>query len=231
MNTIDIYNLDYLPYMVKWGRITCTCGIIFGFLPAIALWIFFGFVPNWKAVGAGVGMIVAALGVAYFTDPIACVPVIGVPGTMMAYLSGNANNLRIPCSLMAQDIAKTEPGTPEAECVSVLGMAASVFVNIFILIICAVGGVGLISILPEKITAGFSYMLPCVFGACFMQFALKTPKMVPICLAIAWLLRFGIKLGFLPSGLSSFVTLICMVLTIAIGIQLARKEGSAKKEE
>ena len=197
MNTIDIYNLDYLPYMVKWGRITCTCGIIFGFLPAIALWIFFGFVPNWKAVGAGVGMIVAALGVAYFTDPI----------------------------------AKTEPGTPEAECVSVLGMAASVFVNIFILIICAVGGVGLISILPEKITAGFSYMLPCVFGACFMQFALKTPKMVPICLAIAWLLRFGIKLGFLPSGLSSFVTLICMVLTIAIGIQLARKEGSAKKEE
>lgn len=231
MNKNEIYNQNYLPYMVKWGRITCLCGIVVGFLPAMALWVFFGCAPDWRAVGTGVGMIVAALGVAFFTDPIACVPVIGVPGTMMAYLSGNANNLRIPCSLMAQDIARTEPGTPEAECVSVLGMAASVFVNIFILIICAVGGVGLISILPDKITAGFAYMLPCVFGACFMQFALKMPKMVPICLAIAWLLRFGIKLGFLPSGMSSFVTLICMVLTIAIGIQLARRDESVKEKE
>lgn len=83
------------------------------------------------------------MGVLWFVEPISYFPVLGVTGTYMAFLSGNISNMRLPCAAVAQDAADVKPGTPQG---SILGMAVSVVINIFVLSV----GVALGSVVLSK---------------------------------------------------------------------------------
>ena len=218
----------YNKYLIRWGKITNSIGMICGYLPNLVLWLFFGFTPNWKAVGLGLVPLIAAAGIGWFTDPIASVPVLGVPGTMMGFLSGNVNGVRIPASMIAQDVAGTEPGTPEADVISTLGVATSTFVSAVILTIAAVGGSFLLDVLPQNIITGFNFMLPCVFGAVFISLALKHLHLAPVTVVVALALRWALKLGILPPIFSNFIIIITIAAVVSTGIALDKR--NAKKE-
>lgn len=228
MNKYEYFKTNYNPYMIKWGRITNCIGIVVGFLPVICMKLFFGLTPNWTAVGIGLLGIVAAIGVSMVVDPIATVPVVGAPGTMMGFFSGNMHNLRIPCAAIAQDVAETEPGSPESEIMSILGMSVSVVINIIILAICAIGGVKLLGVIPESASSALNYMLPAVFGAVFMQFALKQPKIIPFCLGLALVMRIGVAVGIFPAIVNSFVTFAVVLFSMFIGVMLYRRKNAKK---
>lgn len=215
-------------YLIRWGRITNIIGMACGFLPCLVLWLVYGYTPNWEAVGLGLVPLIAAAGIGWFTDPIASVPVLGVPGTMMGFLSGNVNGVRIPASTIAQDVAGTEPGTPEASVISTIGIATSTFVSAIVLTIFAIAGSALLQVLPQNIITGFNYMLPCVFGAVFISLALKEMRLAPVTVCVSLGLRWLVKLGVLPAVFSNFIIIITIVVVIAVGIAFYKKDMKKK---
>ncbi len=223
----NIYEGEYLPYINKWGKITNWLGVFLSFGPALVLAVIFKIMPPINAIITGFIAIASAVGINWFVEPVSYFPVIGVPGTYMAFLTGNISNLRIPCAAVAQKIANVEPGTNEGAIVATLGMGVSVLVNIIILAVGVFASTAILSLLPEEAVNALNYLLPSLFGAIFIQFAMKKFKIAPIALGLGILMTIAVNAGvfsFLPGRPTYMVTLITVFGTIGIATTLYKKK-------
>lgn len=223
----NTFNGIYLPYIMKWGKITGWLGMLLSFGPALVLAVVFKLVPPVNAIITGFIAIASAVGINWIVEPISYFPIVGVAGTYMAFLTGNISNLRIPAAAVSQKVAGVEPGTDEGSIIATLGMAISVIVNIVILVIGVFAGTAILAKLPKSVLDAFNYLLPSLFGAIFVQFALMKLKLAPIALGIALALTFALNAGvfsFLPGRPTYIVTLGAVFGTIAIASALYKKK-------
>lgn len=220
MKTNFSYENDYLPYIIKTGRLTNWLGCLLAFAPAAVIALVFGVIPPVSAILNGFVAISSAVGVIWFVEPISYFPIVGVAGTYMAFISGNIGNLRIPCAMVAQKVAKVEPGTNEGSIIATLGMAVSIVVNTAILTVGVIAGANVLSRMPASVTAALQFLLPALFGAIFMQFAIRKLKLAPMVLAICLLIMTGVRHGYIPNSLS---TLMAVFLSITLAISLYKK--------
>lgn len=217
----NIFDGVYLPDIIRWGKITNWIGILLSFGPAIVLAVIFDLVPPASAILTGFISMAGAVGVLWFIEPISYFPIIGVAGTYMAFLTGNISNLRIPAATVAQKVAGVEPGTNEGSIIATLGMAVSVIVNIVILALGVLAGTQILAALPQNIVDAFNYLLPSLFGALFIQFAISKPKLAPIAIGIALILTLLVNQGIIPSFIT---TLVSVFGTMGIGIAMHKKK-------
>ena len=49
----EIFQKEYMPYIIRWGKITCWLSIPLIFIPAVALYIFYQAVPSVGGVITG----------------------------------------------------------------------------------------------------------------------------------------------------------------------------------
>lgn len=229
-----VYEGEYLPFIVRFGKVTGWLAVLLSFGPAIVLAAVYGLIPPASAIFTAFIALASAVGVNWFVEPISYFPIIGVAGTYMAFISGNISNLRIPAAAIAQKMAGVEPGTPEGSIVATLGMAVSVLVNTLILVVGVLAGSTLLARLPANVVEAFDYLLPSLFGAIFVQFAMVKFKLAPIALGIALALTLAINGGvfdFLPGRPTYLITLCTVFGTIAIAAVMHKRESreGAKK--
>lgn len=227
MDKKQVFENEYLPYINRWGKITNWLGVLLSFGPALVLAVVFDLVPPAGAIIAGFIAIAGAVGINWIIEPVAYFPIIGVAGTYMAFISGNISNLRLPTAAVSQKVAEVEPGTPEGSIIATLGMAVSVIVNIVILTAGVIAGAALLASLPKHIVDAFNYLLPSLFGAVFVQFALLKLKVAPIALGLGLLLTYALNagvFGFLPGKPTYIVVLGSVFGTIAIASALYKRK-------
>ena len=176
MNNKDYYSNTYIPSIVRIGKITCYLGAAIVLLPALFVTLYWNIVPEREALVVALTAQISINAVWWFVEPISFFPVLGVPGTYMAFLSGNIGNLRIPCASAALKATDTKPSTPEASIISSIGCAASIIVNIVFLCVGVFAGSNVIGKLPDSLRESFNYLLPAMFGALMMQFAMDDIK-------------------------------------------------------
>ena len=221
MQDKNIYDNNYLPYIIKWGRRTNWTGVLLCFCPALVLSFGYDLMPPATAILAGFIAIAGAVGVVWFVEPISYFPIIGVAGTYMAFISGNIGNLRIPCAMIAQKMAKVEPGTNEGAIVATLGMSVSIVVNLTILTVGVIAGAQVLLQLPKSVIDALQCLLPALFGAIFVQFAMAKLRLAPIVLALCIGLALLVKAGIVPAFAS---TLSAVFLSIALAIFMYKKK-------
>lgn len=137
-------------------------------------------------------------------------PMLGSGATYIAFVTGNINNLKLPCALSAMDSAGVNPNSDEGEILSTIAVAASSIVTTFII---AIGVIAFAPFLP-RITApdsvlapAFRQVVPALFGALGMSYMANTLKSalcrLPLyalcfCLRVIWLLEclFPLELSF-----------------------------------
>lgn len=175
MNT-EYYQKTYMPGIIKTGKWTSWVGALLVFAPAIAVTFFFGIRPDKGPFAVAILAQISVNAVWWFIEPISFFPILGVPGTYISFLSGNISNLRIPCAAAALKATNTEVGTERGAIISTIGVGASVFVNILLLVVGVIAGTQLIAMLPDNIKNSFSFLLPSLFGAVFAQFAVDDVK-------------------------------------------------------
>ncbi len=85
----------------------------------------------------------------------------------------------------------------------------------------------ILSLLPEEAVNALNYLLPSLFGAIFIQFAMKKFKIAPIALGLGILMTIAVNAGvfsFLPGRPTYMVTLITVFGTIGIATTLYKKK-------
>ncbi|MFP4200282.1 MAG: hypothetical protein ACLFS8_02585 [Clostridia bacterium] len=214
-----VFENEFIPFITRWGMITNLTAALVSFGPVLVLATVYGLVPSSGAIVAGFVSILSVSGAFWIVEPISYFPVLGIPGTYIAFLSGNISNLRLPCAAIAQEAADVEPGTDEGAIISTLGVAASVLVNVVILTIGVILGAAVIERLSPEIREAFDYILPAIFGAIFVQFALTEIKVGIVALVIGgfttWLMQAG-YLAFLPGTPSYAVIIVSVFGTILV---------------
>ena len=174
MDKQEFFDKQYMPQMNRIGKVTGYLGVVLSFLPAVALAVFYGLLPQWGALVTAFVSGAAAFGALWFVEPISYFPVVGTVGTYMAFLSGNISNMRIPCASVAQASCDVKPGTPEGNVIATLGMATSIVINVAVLTIGVILGEKVLEMLPAGVKLALSsYLLPALFGALLMQFAMS----------------------------------------------------------
>ncbi|HBG7070657.1 hypothetical protein ACWJXL_04350 [Clostridioides difficile] len=209
----SIYNEEYLPFMIKYGRLTLSLGIIAALVPGIILSFGFGIMPPISALLASTMAIVSMSAPNYIIEPVSYSPILGIPGTYMSFLSGNISNMRLPCSIAAQKAAEVESGTEEVSIISTIGIAVSILVNISILTIGVILGESVLSKIPAEVVEKLNLILPALFGSVFGQVFLQDKKLGLVAIVISVLTIILSKQGIIPQSL---VVLICVFGTILI---------------
>ncbi|MFB8910749.1 hypothetical protein ACFEZB_10240 [Clostridioides difficile] len=209
----SIYNEEYLPFMIRYGRLTLSLGIIAALVPGIILSFGFGIMPPISALLASTMAIVSMSVPNYIIEPVSYSPILGIPGTYMSFLSGNISNMRLPCSIAAQKAAEVESGTEEGSIISTIGIAVSILVNISILTIGVILGGSVLSKIPAEVVEKLNLILPALFGSVFGQVFLQDKKLGLVAIVISVLTIILSKQGIIPQSL---VVLICVFGTILI---------------
>ena len=222
----EFYDKEYMPAMNRIGKITGFLGVLVSFAPALVLAMNFGLIPDWAALGRAFALAAVSFGVLWFIEPISYFPILGPVGTYMAFLSGNISNMRVPCASMAQLSAGVEPGTEKGSVIATIGMATSIIINIAVLTLGVVLGSTVLSLLPANIVSALNYLLPALFGALFVQFAMKNLKTGAILIVFAVLINLGIKYGlfaWLPGASMYLSILACVICAVVVAIVSAKK--------
>lgn len=215
-----VYENSFIPYINTWGRRTNLLAVALSFGPAVVLLTVFDILPPTAAVTGAFISVAATYGIFWFVEPISYYPVLGIPGTYMAFLSGNISNLRLPCAAAAQESADVETGTPKGSIISTIAIAASIGVNTTLLGIGAFALVSAFQALPDLWQNALgSYLVPAVFGAIFAQFGRDYPKVAGVgfvlALVMTLLLESGV-LGFLPGYPLYMVIIVSVFGTILV---------------
>ena len=221
------FSQEYMPFIVRWGRITNLLGVVLCFLPPLVLTFGFGFNPGLTAIITGALAQVSGSCIFWFVEPISYFPVLGIPGTYMSFLAGNGSSLRLPCSAAAQEAADVQPGTDKGTIISTLGITVSIFINIAFLTVGVIVGNYVVSLLPQHVLDALNLLLPALFGALFANQIVKKPKLALVALPITGIMVLMNKLqllSFLPGKLvTPIVMLTCVFGTMGIGLFLASK--------
>ena len=189
--------------------------------------------PSFKMCLPGLIAITAIMGPASIAEVGSYTPILG-SSTYLTFASGNVMNLKIPCIINAQQIAKVEPNTEEGDAVALIATAVSSAVTIIILAI----GVVLLSFIkpvlenPYVVTAS-DYLLPALFG-CMALGLLSSgngktkvknhllPALVPALLVTALTV-----LGIGSTGLAGILIIVMIPVTILCA-RILWKKGIVK---
>lgn len=203
------YNDHWKKPVIKIGKITLILATITSFIPAIYLTLIEGANPAFSSIIKSWFTVLSIYGMMYIIEPISFYSVLGLSGTYLSFLSGNIGNMRVPCSIMAMEVTNSEPGTSKTEIVSIIAIVSSVITNIFLLTLMAFAGASLLELLPPQIIVGFQrFTIPSVYGAMFLQIAIKNVKLIPFSILIPYIL---IVLG-LPAYIITFFTVLSMII-------------------
>lgn len=189
--------------VMRIGIITVLIPMLMCFLPNLYLYLVHGVFPEFSVAMKAWGMIAATYGAFYIVEPLSYYPILGMTGTYISFLTGNIGNLRVPCAAVAQEAVGAQPGTPEGELASTLGITGSVVTNLFFVSLAAVAGAALLDMLPPIVQNVFkAFTVPAIFGAMLGQFGSKAPVLIIFGLGIPLFLLYiapMIGLGFLSA--------------------------------
>ena len=213
-----IFMVLFIAYMLVIPFIVCTV---------------YDCMPSFKMCLPGLIAITAIMGPASIAEVGSYTPILG-SSTYLTFASGNVMNLKIPCIINAQQIAKVEPNTVEGDAVALIATAVSSAVTIIILAI----GVVLLSFIkpilenPYVVTAS-DYLLPALFG-CMALGLLSSgngktkvknhllPALIPALLVTALTV-----LGIGSTGLAGILIIVMIPVTILCA-RILWKKGIVK---
>ncbi len=212
-NTVIKTKEEYNLHMHTLGRIFTWS--ILGLL--IILPIFYcvaaGVTPDWKILAKCVPFILGYVAIGLI-EAISYAPLLGTSGQYISFITGNISNLKLPCAVNAQNIAKSKQGSEEQEILTTISIAVSSIVTTLIILI----GLIPLALFQEEIVTTLNpispYVIPAIFGGLTMVLAAKYFKIAVIpfsaCILICVVGNF---LGFGSALSQSTMVIIGMVIS------------------
>lgn len=157
--TREQYNLQ----IHKFGRLFSWISLLLIALVPIAYFIASKTPPSFSALVKCIPFLLGYFAIG-LVEAVSYAPLLGPGGQYMSFITGNISNMKLPCSINSQSIAKVKQGSEEQEIVSTISIAVS---SITTTVIIAIGLIPLF-IFQEQIVNILNpispYVIPAIFG-------------------------------------------------------------------
>ena len=174
-----------------------------------------GVTPDWSVLGKSVPFMAGYWAIGLI-EAISYAPLLGTGGQYLSFITGNIANLKLPCSLNAQNIAKVKQGSEEQEIVSTISIAVSSIVTTVIIVIGLIPLAIFQSEIVEALMPLSPYVIPSVFGGLTMALMAKYYKIAIIpFIACILICVIGNLIGF-GSTVNNQSTMVIVGMVVSI---------------
>ena len=184
--------------------------------------LIFGAMPDWAGVAKGIWAVAPMYWAVGVIETITYIPMLGVGGSYLSFVTGNISNLKLPCALSALESSGYKAQSEEGDCISTIAIAVSSIVTTVIVLLGVILIVPLNPILSNPaLEPAFAQLLPALFGALGVIFISKNFK-----IAIAPIVLMLILFVFIPalnSGTVGIMVPVGVVFTIVFSRILYKK--------
>ena len=209
-------NMSYLDSVHRDGRIWNLSVMVLLMAFPIAVAIFFGVTPDWKALSVGLLATAPMYWAVGAIETVTFVPMLGAGGSYLSFVTGNISNLKLPCALNALEQNEISATSEEGEVISTIAIATSSIITTIIIIIGVVCIVPLTPILEAAVLQpAFEQILPALFGGLGVAFVSKNWR-----LALAPILLMLVLFIFVPAlneGTVGIMVPVSALFTIGTG--------------
>lgn len=149
-------------------------------------------------------------------EALSYAPLLGIGGQYLTFITGNISNLKLPCALNAQSVARCKDGSEEKELVTTISIAVCSIVTTLVIVI----GLVPLAFYQEEILSVLApispYVIPAIFGGltCVLFSRYAKIALVPfvICLSVSLVAYFffGVTIG---QSAMIFIGMIVSVVT------------------
>jgi len=204
----------------KTGRAFMVVFVIYMVAIPFIMCAVYGCMPSFMQILPGAVTILAVMAPMSIAEVGSYTPILGA-SSYLTFASGNLMNLKIPCIIEAQRLAKVEQSTVEGEAIALIATAVSSAVTIILL---AIGMLLLRFIAPileaPALKTASNYLLPSLFGC--MSLGLlgagggKTKiknRLLPAAIPAA-IVAILVILGIASSGIAGILIIVMIPITI-----------------
>ena len=214
--------LTYMESVHRDGRIWnfSMTGILLLFPVLVAL--IFSAAPDWKSMLLGLVATAPMYWAVGIVETITYLPMLGMGGTYLSFVTGNISNLKLPCALSALEQAGVKANSEEGEVVSTIAIAVSSIVTTVIIILGVILLVPLTPILSNPVLdPAFAQILPALFGSLGVVFISKSWKIAVA--PVALMLILFIAIPALNAGTVGIMVPVSALFTIGVSRILYKK--------
>ena len=188
----------------------------------IAIAIIWGVWPDWHGLAMGLLATLPMYWAVGIIEFFTYIPMLGIGGSYLGFVTGNISNLKLPCALNAMEQNGVTANSEEGEVISTIAIATSSIVTTLIIILGVIAIVPLTPVLQAPVLQpAFEQILPALFGGLGVVFVSKNWK-----LSIAPIILMLILFIFVPAlnaGTVGIMVPVSAVFTIVVGRVMYKK--------
>lgn len=198
--------LSYIDSVHRDGCIwNLSCMVLMMLFP-VAVCLIFGVSLDWGGFWMGLLATAPMFWAVGIVEVFTYVPMLGVGGSYLAFVTGNLTNLKAPAAINALELVGADIKSEEGEIVSTIAIAVSSIVTTLIIILGVILIVPLDPILNSPVLApAFDRMLPALFGGLGVVFISRNWKIAIAPVALMLILFIAIP------GLGGYVSIMVPV--------------------
>ena len=215
-------NLSYIDSVHRDGSIWNLSMTFLLLAFPIAIAVIWGVLPDWKGLAMGLLATMSMYWAVGLIEFFTYIPMLGIGGSYLSFVTGNISNLKLPCALNAMEQNGVTANSEEGEVISTIAIATSSIVTTLIIILGVIAIVPLTPVLQAPVLQpAFEQILPALFGGLGVVFVSKNWK-----LAIAPIILMLILFIFVPAlnaGTVGIMVPVSALFTIAVGRIMYKK--------
>lgn len=226
----------FIYWSHKTGRTFMLLFILYTFCLPFIVCAFYGVWPSFSQILPGAVSILALMVPTAIAEVGSYTPILG-SSCYLTFATGNLMNLKIPCAMEAQKVAKVEQNTTEGDAIALISTCVSSIVTIVVL------ALGLLLVVPlqgilqnEMVSTASGYILPALFGCMSLSILGRgngptyvKNKLLIIALPAAVVSILTI-MGIASSGMAGYLLLIMIPVSILCA-RILWKKGIVKVVE
>ena len=215
-------NMSYIDSVHRDGSIwnLSMTALLLAFPVVIA--IIWGVLPDWQGLAMGLLATMPMYWAVGLIEFFTYIPMLGIGGSYLSFVTGNISNLKLPCALNAMEQNGVTANSEEGEVISTIAIATSSIVTTVIIILGVIAIVPLTPVLQAPVLQpAFEQILPALFGGLGVVFVSKNWK-----LSVAPIILMLILFIFVPAlnaGTVGIMVPVSVLFTIGVSRILYKK--------
>ncbi|MFA6866891.1 MAG: hypothetical protein WCR54_05180 [Clostridia bacterium] len=135
--------------------------------------------PDWGKLVASIPFLLGYIAIGLI-EAVSYAPLLGTGGQYMSFITGNIGNLKLPCALNAQNVAKVKQGSEEQEIITTIAIGICSIVTTIIILIGLIPLALFQTKIVEILNPISPYVIPAIFGGLTIILAAKYVKIAAI---------------------------------------------------